>query len=65
MLLALLIFAYLYLALFVGVLGRRTRLGFLRSTGLALAVTPPVAALILFLCFPARRRAGADPTRPA
>ncbi|MEN9314593.1 MAG: hypothetical protein RIS35_986 [Pseudomonadota bacterium] len=64
MLFTLLILAYLYLAFFVGIFGRRTRLGFLRSAALAVAVTPPVAATILFLCFPARKdRSDTDPTR--
>ncbi|WP_293996527.1 hypothetical protein [Sphaerotilus sp.] len=50
-----LITAYVYLALAVAYLGRRTRLGFFRSLMLSLIVTPVLAFLVLFFFFRARR----------
>lgn len=50
----LLIAAYLYLSLVVAVLGRRTRLGFVRSLLLSIVITPLAAMLLLFLVFEAR-----------
>ena len=50
----LMLLTYVYLALIVAVLGRRTRLGFWRSLGLSLVLTPVGAALVLFLGYEAR-----------
>ena len=50
----LMLLTYVYLALVVAVLGRRTRLGFWRSLGLSLVLTPVGAALVLFLGYEAR-----------
>jgi len=55
----LLLAVYVYLALVVAVLGRRTRLGFWRSLGLGMVLTPVVALVVIFLGFeirPTRRR---------
>jgi phosphate/sulfate permease len=49
-----LITAYVYLSLAVAYLGRRTRLGLLRSLMLSLIITPVVAFLVLFFFFRAR-----------
>lgn len=45
---------YTYLCLIVAILGRRSRLGFFRSLVLALAVTPVLAVIFIFLFSPAR-----------
>ena len=50
----LMLLTYVYLALIVAVLGRRTRLGFWRSFGLSLVLTPVGASLVLFLGYEAR-----------
>jgi hypothetical protein len=47
-----LITAYVYLALAVAYLGRRTRLGFFRSLMLSLIVTPVMAFLVLLFSCP-------------
>jgi phosphate/sulfate permease len=49
-----LITAYVYLALAVAYLGRRTRLGVFRSLMLSLIITPVMAFLVLFFFFRAR-----------
>lgn len=50
----LMLLVYGYLALIVAVLGRRTRLGFWRSLGLSLLITPVLALVVLFVGFEAR-----------
>lgn len=60
----LLILVYVYAALVVATLGRRTRLGFWRSLMVSLVITPPVAMLVLFLFYEARMTpARASPRR--
>jgi len=45
---------YLFLALLAGFFGRKTKLGFFRSTALAIIFSPLVAGLILLLFFPVK-----------
>jgi hypothetical protein len=45
---------YLYLAIIVAFLGRKTKLKFFRSLVLSLFLTPPITLIILILFFPAR-----------
>jgi len=50
----LLVLVYVYLAVAVALLGRRTRLGFWRSLRLALLATPVIALVVLFFGYEAR-----------
>lgn len=54
----LMLLTLVYLSLIVAVLGRRTRLGFWRSFGLSLVLTPVGALIVLFLGYEARMSRG-------
>lgn len=56
----LLVVVYVYLAIAVAFLGRRTHLRFWRSLRLALLITPVVAFAILFFGYEARARRKAN-----
>ena len=45
---------YVYLCLLVAFVGRRSRMGFRKSFGLSLLITPVLAAVFIFFFSPAR-----------
>jgi hypothetical protein len=45
---------YLYLAILVAFLGRKTKLKFFKSLILSLILTPPIALIVIILFFPAK-----------